>query len=115
MATRKRPSQVVVALTLWADQGDGQKVKAAVGVVLTLELTAATGLPACLRALLTPFRPATRDLAAEAGKVKTLQVALSEPARHQLRNGGTDPPIDTGDCSEQQLAWHREIMISTAR
>ena len=57
--------------------GGGQIVKAAVGAVLTLELTRATRLPACLRALLTPFRPVTRDLAAEAETVEILQVALS--------------------------------------
>ena len=77
---KKAPGDSEAAGPRWARivyVGSGQIVKAAVGAVLTLELTRATRLPACLRALLTPFRPVTRDLAAEAETVEILQVALS--------------------------------------
>ena len=84
-ATRKRPSHGGRCIDY---VGGGQIVKAAVGAVLTSELTGATRLPACLRALLTPFRPATRDLAAEAETVEILQVALSERGRQQLQTAG---------------------------
>ena len=59
---KKAPGDSEAAGPRWARivyVGSGQIVKAAVGAVLTLELTRATRLPACLRAFLIPFRPAS--------------------------------------------------------
>ena len=92
VASPKRPSHGGRRLDF---MGGGQKVKGAVGRLRLdfwnsrrREPCSATRLPACLRALLTPFRPATRDLAAEAETVEILQVALSERGRQQLQTAG---------------------------